>query len=336
MNPEARTLPPSLTGRKLALWLAGLLVLTACAAVACSLVGQHGLTAGIWRIRLYRAAAAAVVGAALAVAGLALQALLRNPLAEPYILGISSGAGVGVLGGLALAARLDMPNWATTPGLALVGGLVTAAVVYGIAQRRGRLNPYVLLLAGVMINVFNGALILVILQFTQPTEMIHFIGWGMGQVPEWMWSEPALLAVCAALVFAGWAVLFVRGAAFNALGLGDEVAASSGLSVHALRVQTFLLVSLMTAMAVSLAGPIGFVGLIVPHACRILLGPDHRLLTIVSGFVGAVFLMAADTLCRMIDRWMGLGELPVGVVTALAGGPFFIALLRGRLREGAA
>ena len=335
MSPRGATSPSAVTARRLAVWLIALSAAALAVAVACSLVGQYRLTDLTWRIRLFRAGAAALVGAALAVGGLALQALLRNPLAEPYILGISSGAGVGVLCGLALAARFALPNWATTPLLALVGGLATAAVVYGIAQRRGRLNPYVLILAGVMINVFNGALILVILQFIQPTEMIHFIGWGMGQVPEWMWDEPVLLAVCAILVVAGWGVLFARAAAFNALGLGDDVAASSGVSVHALRLQTFLVVSLMTAMAVSLAGPIGFVGLIVPHVCRILLGPDHRLLVIVCGFVGAIFLMAADTLCRMINLWTDMGELPVGVVTALVGGPFFIYLLRGRLREGA-
>jgi len=279
-----------------------------------------------------RAAVAAEVGMALAVAGLALQALLRNPLAEPYILGISSGAGVGVLCGLALAAHLALPRWATTPALAMVGGLATAVVVYAIAYRRGRLDPYVLLLAGVMINVFNGALILVILQFTRPTETIHFIGWGMGKVPEWIWHEPILLIVSAAAVLAGWGILFTKGAAFNALGLGDEVASSTGVSVQSLRIQTFVVVSLMTAMAVSLAGPIGFLGLIVPHVCRMLLGPDHRLLVIVTGFGGAVFLMVADTLCRLIGT--GMGELPVGVVTALAGGPFFIYLLRTRRGGG--
>jgi len=336
MKRATSTRGGAITARSLAIWFVALLAVTAAIAVLCSLAGQYRLTPEIWRVRLFRAGAAAVVGAALAVAGLALQALLRNPLAEPYILGISSGAGVGVLCGLALATSLALPTWATTPALALVGGLATAAVVYGIAQRRGRLDPYVLLLAGVMINVFNGALILVILQFAKPTEMIHFIGWGMGKVPEWMWSDPVMLAVCGGLVLAGWGAMFVRGAAFNALGLGDEVAGSSGVSVHALRVQTFVVASLMTAMAVALAGPIGFVGLIVPHVCRILLGPDHRLLAIVSGFAGAIFLMAADTLCRMIDRWTGLGELPVGVVTALAGGPFFIYLLRGQFREDAA
>jgi len=156
----------------------------------------------------------------------------------------------------------------------------------------------------------------------------------MGKVPEHLWNDPHLLIVSAAVVLAAWGVLFVRGAAFNALGLGDEAAASSGVSVHALRVQTFIVVSLMTAMAVSLAGPIGFVGLIVPHVCRILLGPDHRLLAIVCGFVGAIFLMAADTLCRMIGLWTGLAEPPVGVVTALTGGPFFIYLLRTRRGGG--
>jgi iron complex transport system permease protein len=333
VSDSEAALPSAVTAGRLAAWLIVLLVAAVAVAALCSLVGQHNLTPELWRIRLFRAAAAAVVGSALAVGGVALQALLRNPLAEPYILGISSGAGVGVLCGLALATSLALPTWATTPALALVGGLTTAAVVYGIARSHGRLDPYVLLLVGVMINVFNGAVILVILQFTQPTEMIHFIGWGMGKVPEWMWNDPTLLGLCAVLVVAGWGVLVVRGAAFNALGLGDEVAASSGVSVQGLRVQTFLVVSLMTAMAVALAGPIGFIGLIVPHVCRILLGPDHRQLAIVSGFVGAIFLMSADTLCRLIDRWTGLGELPVGVVTALVGGPFFIGLLRHRFQE---
>ncbi|MCP4378215.1 MAG: iron ABC transporter permease [bacterium] len=334
MTQLPATLPDAVTGRKLLRWLAWLSLAVVVLALLCSIVGQSGLTWGIWRLRLYRAAVAAVVGASLAVAGLALQALLRNPLAEPYILGISSGAGVGVLCGLSLAAHLALPWWATTPTLAMVGGLVTAVVVYAVAYRRGRLDPYVLLLAGVMINVFNGALVLMILQFTRPTDMIHFIGWGMGNVPEWIWSEPKLLIISSVTVLIAWVMLFTRAAAFNALGLGDEVASSSGVSVHRLRIQTFLVVSLMTAMAVSLAGPIGFLGLIVPHVCRMLLGPDHRLLIIVSGFGGAMFLIIADTLCRMIHVWTGMGPLPVGVITAMTGGPFFIYLLRSRRRGG--
>ncbi len=334
MTQLPATLPDAVTGRKLLFWLVGLSLAVVVLAMLCSLVGQHRLTFGIWRFRMYRAVVAAVVGVSLAVAGLALQALLRNPLAEPYILGISSGAGVGVLCGLAVATHFALPMWATSPSLAMVGGLLTAVVVYLIARRRGRLDPYVLLLAGVMINVFNGALIMVILQFTRPTDMIHFIGWGMGKVPEWIWSEPKLLIVSGAAVLIAWIVLFARAAAFNALGLGDEVASSSGVSVHRLRIQTFVVVSLMTAMAVSLAGPIGFLGLIVPHVCRMLLGPDHRLLIIVSGFGGAMFLIVADTLCRLIDVWTGMGQLPVGVITAMTGGPFFIYLLRSRRRGG--
>jgi len=335
MTEAPVTLPHAVTGRKLLLWLAWLSLAAVVLIILCSLVGQSGLTWKIWRIRLSRGAAAAVVGVALAVAGLALQALLRNPLAEPYILGISSGAGVGVLCGFVLATHLALPRWATTPMLAMVGGLATAGVVYAIAHRRGRLDPYVLLLAGVMINVFNGALILVIFQYTQPAEMIHFIGWGMGKVPESIWNEPILLILSATAVLGAWGILFTRGAAFNALGLGDEVASSTGVSVQTLRIQTFVVVSLMTAMAVSLAGPIGFLGLIVPHVCRMLLGPDHRLLVIVSGFGGAFFLVAADTLCRLIDIWTGMGQLPVGVITAMAGGPFFIYLLRTRRGGGA-
>jgi len=334
MTQLPQILPNAVTGRKLLLWAAGLSLALVVLALLCSLVGQYRLTREIWLIRIYRGAAAAVVGVSLAVAGLALQALLRNPLAEPYILGISSGAGVGVLCGLALATHLVLPEWATTSGLAMVGGLVTAVVVYAIAHRRGRLDPYVLLLAGVMINVFNGALILVILQFTQKDEMIKFIGWGMGKVPEWIWNEPNLLVVSAGAVLVAWLAIFARGAAFNTLGLGDAVASSAGVSVHSLRIQTFVIVSLMTAVAVSLAGPIGFLGLIVPHVCRMLLGPDHRLLVIVAGFGGAMFLIAADTLCRLIHIWTGMGELPVGVITAMAGGPFFIYLLRTRRSGG--
>jgi iron complex transport system permease protein len=334
VTQPAATLPETVTGRKLLLWLAGLSLATVVLGLACSLVGKHGLTEMIWYVRICRLAAAAVVGASLAVAGLALQALLRNPLAEPYILGISSGAGVGVLCGLAFATHLALPRWAATPTLAMVGGLATAVAVYAIAHRRGRLDPYVLLLAGVMINVFNGALILVIFQFTEPIEMIHFIGWGMGEAPEWMWSEPNLLIASAGAVVIAWGLIFAKGAAFNALGLGDDVASSSGVSVHSLRIQTFLIVSLMTAMAVSLAGPIGFIGLIVPHVCRMFLGSDHRLLVVVSGFGGAMFLVAADTLCRLIDIWTGMGQPPVGVITAMAGGPFFIYLLRTRRSGG--
>lgn len=315
--------------------------ITVVVAMACSLPGQVDVplngdlfSSQIWQLRIVRLAAAALVGAGLAAAGLALQGLLRNPLAEPYILGVSSGAGIGVLLGTSAGAMLGLSPWATTPVMAMLGAVATAGVVYGIAQRRGRLDPYVLLLAGVIVNVFNGAVIMALLQFIKQEELFRFVGWGMGQIPEWLWHRPVLLAICGGMIVAGWLALFLRSAAMNMLSLGDDVASTSGVGVHSLRIETFIIVALMTAASVAIAGPIGFVGLIVPHICRLLLGPDHRRLAIVTGFGGAIFLMLADTLCRLMGAWFALGELPVGVITALCGGPFFIFLLRRRANEG--
>jgi len=333
----------TLTASRLLAWFAALLVITAGIGLLCSFIGVVKLPRNIgdwqswqwviWQTRISRLLAAGIVGIALAAAGLALQGLLRNPLAEPYILGISSGAGIGVLLGGSLASAALLPVWATEPVVALAGALLTAAVVYGIAQRRGRLDPFVLLLAGVIVNVTNGALILAILQFVKREEMIHFIGWGMGRIPDDLWFQPKSLLLSGAAVIGGWTLIFLRASALNAMGLGDEVAASSGVAQHRLRIELFVAASLLTAGAGAVAGPVGFVGLIVPHVCRLLLGPDHRRLAVVSAFGGAVFLMLADTLCRYASDKFWFGELPVGVITALIGGPFFIVLLRRRLGE---
>ncbi len=296
----------------------------------CSLVGHWRLTPETWVSRLWRLGAAAIVGASLAAAGMALQALLRNPLAEPYILGVSSGAGIGVLLGIVFVERTAASYGLTRPLLAFAGALGACAVVYGVAQRRGRLDPYSLLLSGVIVNAFNGAVMLLIYLMARPADIREFAHWGMGRISDV--PKPELMGVCLLAVLFGWAVLLLRGAAFNALSLGDDVARSAGVSVALLRVETFVFASLMTAAAVALAGPIGFVGLIVPHIARLLVGPDHRRLVIASGFGGAVFLMLADTACR---TWVGtqMGEIPVGVITAFLGGPFFIWLLR-RKRGG--
>lgn len=326
---------PAVSARSLAGMIALMAAGAVVVAIVCGLFGQVGLSWDIFHARMLRLLAAATVGAALASAGMALQGLLRNPLAEPYILGISSGAGVGVLAGLALAGRMALPRWATTPALALVGALITCGVVYGIAQRRGRLNPYVLLLSGVIVNAFNGAVMLAIFLLVPPRTIASFAVWAMGGVSEALAvTNPALLGGCVAVVAVGWAVLLVRGAGLNALGMGDDVAGSLGVAVHRLRIETFLVVAAVTSAAVMLAGPIGFLGLIVPHICRLIVGPDHRRLVIVSGFGGAIFLMLADTLCRLAGGWLRIGDVPVGITTALAGGPFFIYLLRTRLVEG--
>ena len=339
-NPESTpSSGPALSLRRLCIAAGALAAVAVIVAIGCSMLGRLELhwpwwDNPIWLVRLTRLAISAIVGAGLATGGMALQGMLRNPLAEPYVLGISSGAGVGVLAGMILSPVLALPDWLGWPLMAMAGAVVTSLVVYMIAQRRGRLDPYVLLLSGVIINVLNGAIILGIMMFLKTNELIYFIGWGMGQVPEWLWSNYSLLLFCAACVLGGWAALFVRGAALNTLGLGDDVAASSGISVHWLRVEIFFVVSLMTAAAVSLAGPVGFLGLVVPHTCRLVVGADHRRLAIYSGFVGAIFLMLADTFCRIAGEWVGKAEIPLGIVTAMVGGPFFIVLLRRRSTGG--
>jgi iron complex transport system permease protein len=331
-------------GQLLTYSLVGLGVL-AVVGLACSFIGSADWSksywSAAWGLRLTRLTIAAIVGAGLSAAGLALQGLLRNPLAEPYILGISSGASVGVGLGPIIAGMLGIAastqsnatgevakHYLTTPALAVVGAMLTCLIVYGIAQRRGRLDPYVLLLSGVIVNVFNGALILVIMLYSSRNQMLGMIGWGMGSISEN--NDPALLWTCGAVVAAGWVALFLRAAALNAMNLGDTVASSSGVPVHWLRVETFVVVGVITSACVSLSGPVGFVGLIVPHVCRMLFGPDHRKLAILSALAGAAFLMIADTLCRVLGAELGMGVIPVGVLTALAGGPFFIFLLRRR------
>ena len=285
----------------------------------------------LWRARVYRLLAAAVVGAALAAAGAALQGLLRNPLAEPFVLGISSGAGVGVLLGLAIAARVAVPEWLSTPVLAFAGALITCAVVYAIAQHRGVLDPYSLILSGVIVNSFNAAIMLTIYLYVDPARIADFAHWAMGRLPDSV--DRSLLLVCGGCVAAGWTVLVLSGSAFNVLGLGDEVARSSGVSVARLRLTTFAAVGVMTAAAVALAGPIAFLGLIVPHICRMIAGPEHRVGIVVSGIAGAVFLMVAELLCRFAGPLIGVSLIPVGILTALTGGPFFIYLLRRRFGE---
>ncbi|MCD4699820.1 MAG: helical backbone metal receptor, partial [Phycisphaerae bacterium] len=215
----------------------------------------------LWLAWLYRLLAAAIVGAALAVGGAALQGLLRNPLAEPYILGVSSGAGVGVLLGMAISAWYAIPGWASAPVLAFAGAMITCAAVYAIAQRQGRLDPYSLILSGVIINTFNAAIMLTIYLYVDPHRIADFAHWAMGRLPDSI--DILSLSVCGALTLAGWVVLFINGSAFNVLGLGEAVARSSGVAVNRLRIVTFLCVGLMTAAAVSLAGPIGFLGLII-------------------------------------------------------------------------
>lgn len=278
------------------------------------------------RFRWTALAAGAAVGAALAIAGVMLQALLRNPLAEPFILGLSSGAGLGVMAAMYVAHVLgaDATGWGTQSVPAVIGALITLAVVYALGQRRGWLDPVSLVLVGVIISAVCGAGIM-FFQHLVPTGLRgEFTTWLMGFIPEAVgrWQ----MGFAAGLTALGLIVGVAMGRAMDAATLGDDEARSVGLSIGPLRLAMFLLVGALAAVTVSLAGPIGFVGLIGPHAARLLVGPRHGVLIVASALAGCALIVGADVARQAID--VGAGRMPIGIFTALIGGPAFIWLLR--------
>ncbi len=271
-------------------------------------------------------AVGATVGASLATSGVLLQALLRNPLASPFILGITAGAGLGVMTAMYLGHLSgSASSWtATSVTPALVGALAVMGVVYTLAQRRGWIDPVSLVLVGVIVSAICGALIM-LLQHLVPAGLHGEITrWMMGRIPQ---SAPtSTLVFAGGLSVAGVAIATVMGRAMDAATLGDDEARSVGLSLGPLRVWMFLLAGALTAGAVALCGPIGFVGLIAPHAARLVLGPHHTPLVIGAALAGVILVVGADVARQAID--LGTGRMPIGVFTALIGGPAFIWLLR--------
>jgi iron complex transport system permease protein len=281
----------------------------------------------VLQTRLYSVLVASVVGSALALAGLALQALLRNPLADPFVLGISSGASLAVI-----LAGLWLPM-AAAPVLGFVGALVTMAVVYLVAQRRGRIEPYTLLLTGVVANAFYSAAIMLTSALAGSRVRGEISYYMMGTISSFspQWGLMAVVgggAVAAAIGFA----FMAKG--FNLVAVGEDTAGALGIRVDRLRLVSFVMASLVTGASVALAGPIGFVGLICPHLLRMVLGPDHRRLVPASFFFGATFLVLADLATRLLQQ-VSQQAPPVGVLTAMCGVPFFIYLLRTRWRRTA-
>jgi iron complex transport system permease protein len=276
-------------------------------------------------LRLPRAVLAALVGGALALSGAAFQALLRNPLAEPYILGVSSGAAVGAVawiaaGGLAVAAL-------GLPAAALAGALVAIGLVLRIGSRVDRsLDVRVLLLAGVVAGSFFNACILLLLSFQQADAFRTAVFWMMGSLAGATWGSVTFMAI--AVAAAGGALLSLA-RPFNALAVGEETAAFLGVPVDGVRRAAYLIASALAASAVVVAGGIGFVGLVVPHAVRIVWGGEHRFLLPAAFFAGAAFLPLADLAARLAAA---PNELPLGVVTAFIGVPFFVGLLRRQTR----
>jgi iron complex transport system permease protein len=273
------------------------------------------------KVRLPRIFLAAIVGAALACAGVVLQAILRNPLADPYILGISSGAGLGAI--IAVLLGLSWNFWGCSPiGLfAFAGALGTVWLVWGVGRLAGKSQVTSLLLAGVVVNAFFSAVIMFLTSIASGDKIYSTIFWLMGNLAE---EDFFILWIGATCLAVGILVLFKISPQLNVLSFGEAEAKTMGVHTGAVKLIAFAAAAFITAVAVSLSGLIGFVGLIVPHAVRLVLGPDHRQLLPVSAILGSIFLVAADTLARTI---VAPAQLPVGVVTAIAGGPFFLILL---------
>ncbi len=277
----------------------------------------------ILQLRLPRVIGAALVGAALAVAGVLFQGLLRNPLADPYLIGTSAGAGLGITLGFLLPASFIILGIEQTAVFAFIGALVAVALVYWLARVGGRTQVVSLLLAGVVVTSLMSAIQALLIYLAPNQEHLRSVlSWLWGGVAVASWAEVGVVAV---LTFAGLLAAFTFGPTLNALALGEEGAAHLGVNVERQKTLLIAVASLLTAAAVTIAGLVSFVGLVVPHALRLVLGPGHRLLLPASALGGALFLVIADLLARSV---IAPSELPLGVLTSLVGGPFFLYLLR--------
>ncbi len=290
----------------------------------------------VFKLRLPRTLLALLVGTTLAMAGTTFQALLRNPLAEPYTLGVASGGALGAL----LALKLAPGSGALWAGYlpvakelwAFAGSTIVVLIVYGLSRSAGILNTYDLLLAGVTMGIFCGAAMLAVQYFADHRELFDMIRWMMGEL-ETIGYGDVLLAL--AFVVPAWIAFLALANPLNQLSLGEDLAGARGVRVSTVQVVGFFAGSLGTAAVVAVCGPIGFVGLIVPHAVRAIVGPDHRILMPCVGLIGGAFLVVCDWGSRMIlpiyGELRGLDlegvQLPIGVITSLLGGPFFLALL---------
>jgi iron complex transport system permease protein len=338
-------------GRLALALLGGLAAIAAAVALSCllgpqpislsaALSGLEPDRAILVGLRLPRAVLAALVGFALAAAGTALQALLRNPLAEPFVLGVSGGAALG--GALVLLASAGLAGVAGPAGAllgsappvvlgAVMGAVLSTLLVFGLGRIGGRLVPEAALLVGIVFNAFAAGVITLLKMLVPPDQAARLLYWLMGAIG---YEPPGTLLVGALVVAAAVGGLALLSARLNLLTLGDEEAASLGVDVRRVRAQVFLAASAATGAAVALAGMVGFVGLIVPHLVRRVVGPDHRLLLPASALFGAAFLVLADALARLAFLPLGT-EPPVGAVTAFVGGPFFLWLLRRASRREA-
>lgn len=274
----------------------------------------------ILQIRLPRVLVAALVGGALSVCGAVMQALFRNPMADPGIIGVSSGGSLGAV--TAIYLGLAHLHYLLVPAAAFCGAVLATFFVYLLATSRGQTQMATLLLAGIAVSSFLSATTSLILSFSQENVMREILFWMMGGLSARGWPHVTMIVLP---VLVGMTILFCHTRYLNILLLGDEAAQSLGVAAQRTRMVLLAVASLVTGAAVSVSGVIAFVGLVTPHIIRILVGPDHRLLLPASAFGGAIFLIAADLFARLVIRPV---ELQVGIVTAFVGAPFFLYLLR--------
>jgi len=272
--------------------------------------------------RMPRVLTGAIVGSTLASAGVVMQALLGNPLATPFTLGVSTGAALGAVLAITFGSNLAVSALASVPIASLAGAVVASVIVYALATRPGRpISTMVLLLAGVTLNAFFSALILFVQYAADFTQAYRTIRWLMGDLDVGGF-QPIVAALPLVLVALGLFAFLPR--SLNLLSVGADIASTRGVDVGRTQRLAFLSASLATAAAVSLAGPIGFVGIVVPHLVRLMVGVDHRIVLPASALFGAAFLIGCDLIARTV---LAPVEVPVGVVTAMVGGPFFLWLL---------
>ncbi len=274
----------------------------------------------VHQVRLPRILTAMLVGAGLAGAGAVMQGIFRNPLADPGILGVSAGGSFGAV--LAFTTGLAMGGLWIVPIFAFMGGMVASLVVYLLSLDRGRTNVMSLLLAGIALNAFLSALIsLLVLMTDDYSETLTILQWLIGGLAGRGWRHVTVIFIP---ILFGLAAIYAYSRDLNLLLLGEETAQGLGTNVARTRLILLAVSALLTSVAVSMVGPIGFVGLVVPHMLRLIIGPDYRVLLPASALGGAIFLMLADTVARM---FMFNQEMPVGVVTGILGAPFFLYLL---------
>ena len=295
-----------------------------------SLLHRVGIDAGpvpagvgesvLWDIRFPRVALALLVGGSLGCAGAAMQGTFSNPLAEPGIVGVSSGAAVGAVTAIVVGVTA-LGSWSITAA-AFAGGLVTVGLVYAASRSNGRTEVVTLVLTGVAVNALAGALLGLLMFMSTDAELRSITFWQLGSVAQATWPKVAAVTPVAVLGFAAVVLLAPK---LDLLALGERSARHLGVDVERLRLQMLVIVALLTASAVAVSGIVLFVGLVVPHLVRMVVGPAHRVLVVASGLAGALLLVLADLIARTA---VAPSEIPLGVLTALVGSPFFFWLLR--------